>query len=407
MTSGFERARLFACSTPCVRQARGLSASASTDFRALAPEDLPGSGRPVLVPAGLTAARELWAPLCRALGLEYREYPELPRERAALRERLRAELAREPALWIAPTSLKLRPEVLGGLGGAAGGFASAATGDDHVDRAWLAERGAPYFGAPGVNSRSVVQFALAALPELLDEPRLLRREVQVGIIGLGRIGRGLAESLTALELPWIFYDPFLPPHPQARNLAEVLAADVVTVHTPLTDDGPHPTNGMIDRAEAEQVRDGAAFLNLARGGVLTPEACARIAQKARACFDVFPVEPPSADEVRAPTLATPHIAGYSFVARAGGVRELARAFLRYLGRDPDEAPPLPRVEFALDVFEAPAIESRLLKADPSRFNARRLFYPPRAGFAAVSARRAQTLAPFHRQLWELGANGDE
>lgn len=378
-----------------------------TEFRALAPDELAGSGRPVLVPAGLTAARELWAPLCRTLGLEYREYAELPREREALRERLRAELAREPALWIAPTSLKLRAENFGGLGGALGAFASAATGDDHVDRAWLAERGAPYFGAPGVNSRSVVQFALAALPELIDERRLLAGDAQVGIIGLGRIGRGLAESLEALGLPWIFYDPFLPPHPRARSLETTLAADIVTIHTPLTREGPHPTANLIDAGRAEQVRAGAAFLNLARGGVLTREACAILAHKARACFDVFPVEPPAAEEARAPTLATPHIAGYSFVARAGGVRELARAFLAYLGRDPEEAPPLPRVEYALDVFEAPALESRLLKADPSRFNARRLFYPARAGFAAVSAPRAETLSPFHRRVWELGVNGDE
>ncbi len=377
------------------------------DFRALAPDELAGSGRPVLVPAGLTAAREIWAPLCRELGLDYREYAELPGEREPLRARLRAELAREPALWIAPTSLKLRPEILGGLGGAVGAFASAATGDDHVDRAWLAERGAPYFGAPGVNARSVVQFALAALPELIDEARLLEGALVVGIIGLGRIGRGLAESLDNLNLPWIFYDPFIPPDSRARSLEEVLAADAITVHTPLTHEGAFPTAGLIDRSRAELVRDGAAFLNLARGGVLTPEACAVLAQKTRACFDVFPVEPPSVAAALAPTLATPHIAGYSFAARAGGVRELARAFLAYLGRDPDAAPPLPRVEFALDVFEAPILESHRLKADPTSFTARRLFYPPRAGFAGTSASRAQELRPFHRRLWELGASGDE
>lgn len=100
----------------------------------------------------------------------------------------------------------------------------------------------------------------------------------LGIVGLGRIGSAVATRAAAFGMTLVAYDPYVAEARfqslrvrRAADLAELLgAADVVTVHTPLTEE----TRGMIGRRELALLAPHAIVVNMARGGIVDEEALA-------------------------------------------------------------------------------------------------------------------------------------
>jgi len=142
----------------------------------------------------------------------------------------------------------------------------------------------------------------------------------VGVVGYGAIGREVGARMDALGAGVVASDPFLEPEDVAEDPAELVAfealcerADVVTVHSPLTDD----TRGMLDADAFEQMPDSAVVVNVARGPIVDDDdllAALASGEIAGAGLDVFPDEPPGAghplrDHPRVVT--TPHVAWYS------------------------------------------------------------------------------------------------
>jgi len=92
-------------------------------------------------------------------------------------------------------------------------------------------------------------------------------------------------------------------------------ADIITVHTPLTED----TKNLIDNNSIKLMKETALIINTARGGIVNEIDLkhALISKKiAGAALDVFEVEPPTDSELlELPNLiCTPHIAGNSYQA---------------------------------------------------------------------------------------------
>lgn len=88
----------------------------------------------------------------------------------------------------------------------------------------------------------------------------------LGIIGLGAIGRKVADSAIALGMSVIGYDPYAPANlnPEVKvttNLDDIYAAaDFITIHVPAMDS----TKGMVNAAAFAKMKDGVIFLNFAR-----------------------------------------------------------------------------------------------------------------------------------------------
>src|SRR6187431_3202589 len=138
----------------------------------------------------------------------------------------------------------------------------------------------------------------------------------LGVIGFGRIGQQVSRRAIGLAMNVVAYDPFVGRErfrelgvEQAETLEELLgAADVVTLHSPLTDE----TRRLIDRDAIALMRDGARLVNAARGALVDEEALVeaiRSGKLAGAALDVFSAEPYSGpllelDEV----VVTPHLA---------------------------------------------------------------------------------------------------
>jgi D-3-phosphoglycerate dehydrogenase / 2-oxoglutarate reductase len=138
----------------------------------------------------------------------------------------------------------------------------------------------------------------------------------LGVIGFGRIGQQVARRALGLAMNVVAYDPFVGRDrfrdlgvEQLETLDELLgAADVVTLHSPLTDE----TRCLIDRDAIALMRDGARLVNAARGALVDEDALVeaiRSGKLAGAALDVFSSEPYTGallelDEV----VVTPHLA---------------------------------------------------------------------------------------------------
>ena len=229
---------------------------------------------------------------------------------------------------------------------------TATIGTDHVDRQALERRGIAFAAAPGCNARSVAEYVTAALLELAVELDRDFRGATMGIVGVGNVGRQVAEVALALGLRVLQCDP--PRAASESGFASVSldvllrAADVLTFHVPLEKGGEHPTHHLLDGARAEQLRPGAVVINSSRGGVVDDEALAIAcaAGRAEAVLDVWQDEPrPSSAMLGVVRLATPHVAGYSLDGKLAGTRMIAAALARFLGTaEPATEPFRPPVE---------------------------------------------------------------
>lgn len=229
------------------------------------------------------------------------------------------------------------------LDGSSVRFVGTATiGTDHLDLPYLAERGLAVASAPGSNAESVVEWAIAALVRTASHRNVDLAGKTVGVVGVGNVGGRLAPRLEALGLTVLRCDP---PRAEAEgsagfvSLDEVLeAADIVTLHTPLTKDGPHPTHHLIGPDELARTKPGAWLVNASRGAVVDNPALLHSIQSGHtgaALLDVFEGEPvPNADLMCAAEIVTPHIAGYSYDGKVNGSRMLYDALAAWSGADP-------------------------------------------------------------------------
>jgi D-3-phosphoglycerate dehydrogenase len=123
----------------------------------------------------------------------------------------------------------------------------------------------------------------------------------LGVIGLGRIGTRVTKRAHGFEMDVIAYDPYISATvfesvgAQKVTLDELLQrADIITVHTPLTDE----TKGILGAAEIAKMKDGVVLLNIARGGIYEEQALAdalNSGKVAGAAIDVYEQEPPTKD----------------------------------------------------------------------------------------------------------------
>jgi erythronate-4-phosphate dehydrogenase len=216
---------------------------------------------------------------------------------------------------------------------------TATSGIDHIDTAWLRERGIGLSWAQGCNADSVGDYVFSALAHLSERRGFDWRQKSVGIAGCGQIGSRLARKLLALGMPVAIYDPYLdashPLHEHFAAYATVLQQDIVSFHTPLTRTGNWPTWHMLDEARLEQLQPTGVLINAARGGVVDNAALLRLlTRQPERCvvLDAWEGEPAiNPWLLEKVTLGTAHIAGYSLEGKLNGTRMIAADFSKHFG----------------------------------------------------------------------------
>lgn len=243
-----------------------------------------------------------------------------------------------------------------------------ATGYDVVDTEAAAERGIIVTNVPSYGTDSVAQFVFALLLELchrvglhsdsarggdwsrsadfcyLRSPQIELSGKTMGIVGMGRIGRKVADIAKAFGMNVIASGRPGSAGSDGRNggvprveLKELLRqADVVSLHCPLTPQ----TERLIRRETIARMKPGALLVNTARGKLIDEADLAAALNEGRiagAALDVLSTEPPAPDN---PLLSarrcvvTPHIAWASFEARSRLLNAAIGNIVRFLSGDP-------------------------------------------------------------------------
>lgn len=214
--------------------------------------------------------------------------------------------------------------------------ATATSGTDHIDLEYLREARIAVADAAGSNANAVVEYVLASMAQLVLANDLDLKDKHVAIIGFGHVGRRLYESLSKLNIPCVLCDPFVAAQYSKErfcSLDEALRAPIITLHTPFSKEGPHPTFHMLDAQRLSKLAPGTVLINAARGEVVDNAALAR--QLARdseliTVLDCWEEEPSiSADLLRLVRIGTPHIAGYSVEAKRSASERNYQSFLQH------------------------------------------------------------------------------
>jgi lactate dehydrogenase-like 2-hydroxyacid dehydrogenase len=237
-------------------------------------------------------------------------------------------------------------EVMDAAGPALKVISNFAVGYDNVDVAAATARGIPIGHTPGVLTDTTADMAFALLMAAARRivegadyvragkwytwgPKLLLgydvHGATLGIVGMGRIGQGMARRASGFDMKVIYYDPYCDAEKGAElgaeprcSLEELLVeADFVSLHVPLMESTHH----LIDAEALARMKSTAVLINTARGPVVDPDALYNAlvtGQIAYAALDVTEPEPLPDDHklLTLPNcLVVPHIASASYATR--------------------------------------------------------------------------------------------
>ncbi|HEX4710319.1 phosphoglycerate dehydrogenase [Phenylobacterium sp.] len=160
----------------------------------------------------------------------------------------------------------------------------------------------------------------------------------LGLIGAGNIGSIVADRANGLKMHVIAYDPFLSPERAVEigvekvEIEDLLKrADVITLHTPLTD----KTRNILSAENLAKTRKGVLIVNCARGGLVDEAALRKLLDEGHvggAAFDVFVEEPAKANVLFGAEnfIATPHLGASTVEAQENVALQVAEQMSDYL-----------------------------------------------------------------------------
>ncbi len=161
----------------------------------------------------------------------------------------------------------------------------------------------------------------------------------LGVVGLGNIGRIVADRAIGLKMKVIGFDPILTAEAAAKAGIELVGleelfrrADFVTVHAPLTDE----TRGIVGAAAFAMMKKGVRVINCARGGIVDERALLEALNSGKvagAALDVFEQEPPPPDHPlihHENVIAVPHLGAATDEAQVQVAVDIAHQIAEFL-----------------------------------------------------------------------------
>ncbi len=215
---------------------------------------------------------------------------------------------------------------------------TASAGTDHLDLGYLKERGVRIANAAGCNANAVSEYLIAALLAIAERKSWDLSGMSIGIIGVGHIGSLVEKKTAAIGMKPLLCDPPLREITgDARYgfLRDVLDADILSLHVPLTLDGPYPTRHMIDQNALRRLTARQLVINTSRGAVIACQALKRALQEGRiagAVLDVWEDEPQVDFELLdLVDIGTAHIAGFSHDGKVSATAMVLQALCDFFG----------------------------------------------------------------------------
>ena len=265
---------------------------------------------------------------------------------------------------------------------------TATIGTDHIDLPYCASRGITVANAPGCNAPAVAQWVLSAISTYLGDTRSLS-DITLGVIGAGNVGSVLIRWAEGLGIKTIVNDPPLQRQSSGSyrfsSLSDIAdKCDVITVHTPLTRTGDHPTYHLIDNSFISNLKRRPLILNAARGPVTDTLALINGLESGKISalgIDCWEGEPNiNLQLLEQALIATPHIAGYSRQGKIRASQMVLDELSHHLRLDAPlraDAPSVAPVPHRIipDMLNYDILEdTRILKSSPSLFESLRNNY---------------------------------
>jgi len=170
----------------------------------------------------------------------------------------------------------------------------------------------------------------------------------LGIIGVGKVGRAVAERMQGFGMTLLGFDPLVSEEVANRHdvtlvdLDTLIAkSDVITIHTPMNEE----TRGLLDAEAFETCKDDVRIINCARGGIVDEHAlldALNAGKVAGAALDVYSQEPPPeslTELIQHPNVvATPHIAATTGAAQEKVAQQITEQVINGLTGEPVTTP---------------------------------------------------------------------
>lgn len=208
---------------------------------------------------------------------------------------------------------------------------SVTAGADHLDTEYLDAANIQWSIARGFNAPPVADYVFSVIAALQSQHLFLpkNKPLKAAVIGVGNVGRIVAERLHVFNIEVILCDPFRAMQDKdfiSTPLDEIADVDLISLHVPLTRTGLHPTYHFVNKTFLSKQKPGCVLINASRGAVVDTQALLSSAKHLQWCFDVWEHEPDIDQAVlRQAFIATPHIAGYSLQSKLRGVAMIHQA----------------------------------------------------------------------------------
>ena len=218
---------------------------------------------------------------------------------------------------------------------------TATIGTDHVDLEYLNDRKICFADAKGCNAYSVAEYVIASLLNLACRFDFQLKNKSIGIVGVGNVGSKVAAFEDALGMDVFLYDPPLKRSGDKRNYIEfdqILACDIVTLHTPLNISGIDKTYHLWNSHILNRLKEEAILINTSRGAVINNSDLINAIdiKKLKVILDVWENEPAFNDELlKRVLIGTPHVAGYSYEGKVNGTKMIYYSLCKYLHKKPE------------------------------------------------------------------------
>jgi len=204
----------------------------------------------------------------------------------------------------------------------------AGSGTDNIDKQAATKKGVVVMNTPGGNTVTTGEHAIAMMMALArqipqatasmkagkwEKNKFMGTELTdkvLGVVGLGAIGKVVAERALGLKMVVIAFDPYVSKEDAGRLGVELVTlddlygrSDFITYHTPLTPE----TKGMVNASTLAKMKDGVCLINCARGALVNEADLLAALNEGKVkgvALDVFATEPPPTD---LPLLAHPNV----------------------------------------------------------------------------------------------------
>ncbi|MBU0464527.1 MAG: phosphoglycerate dehydrogenase [Proteobacteria bacterium] len=197
-------------------------------------------------------------------------------------------------------------------------------------------------------SRNIPRATATLKDDKWEKKNLKGREIfnkTLGLVGIGNIGKIVADRAMGLKMKVIGCDPYLDPEAIEKmgirpvNFDEILAeSDYISIHTPKT---PETTN-LFNKETMSRMKQGAMLINCARGGLVNEDDLYEALKSNHlggAALDVFATEPPGKIKLMDLDnfICSPHLGASTHEAQDNVARDVANQITEYLltGRAPN------------------------------------------------------------------------